>query len=83
MGPRHEQTRVADRIKDLAIRGKFCLTCTIRNHIYALLGAQLTPEINFWKRVHFSLTLCDPMDCSTLGFPVLHYLLEFAQIHVY
>ena len=28
-------------------------------------------------------TLCDPMDCSTLGFPVLHYLLEFAQTHVH
>ena len=25
------------------------------------------------------LTLCDPMDCSTSGFPVLHYLPEFAQ----
>ena len=23
------------------------------------------------------------MDCSTLGFPVLHYLPEFAQTHVY
>ena len=28
------------------------------------------------------LTLCDPMDCSTPGFPVLHYLPEFAQSHV-
>ena len=28
------------------------------------------------------LTLCDPMDCSTPGFPVLHYLLEFAQTHI-
>ena len=27
------------------------------------------------------LTLCDSMNCSTPGFPVLHYLLEFAQIH--
>ena len=27
--------------------------------------------------------LCDPMDCSTPGFPVLHYLPEFAQIHVH
>ena len=27
------------------------------------------------------LTLCNPMDCSTSGFPVLHYLLEFAQTH--
>ena len=29
------------------------------------------------------LTLCDPMDCSIPGFPVLHYLLEFAQIHMH
>ena len=28
------------------------------------------------------LTLCSPVVCSTPGFPVLHYLLEFAQIHV-
>ena len=28
-------------------------------------------------------TLCDPMDCSTPGFPVLHYLLELAQTHVH
>ena len=28
-------------------------------------------------------TLCDPMDCSTPGFPVLHHLLEFAQNHVH
>ena len=29
------------------------------------------------------LTLCSPMDCSTPGFPVLHYLPEFAQTHVH
>ena len=29
------------------------------------------------------LTLCDPMDCSSPGFSVLHYLPEFAQIHVH
>ena len=29
------------------------------------------------------LTLWDPMDYRTLGFPVLHYLLEFAQTHVH
>ena len=27
-------------------------------------------------------TLCDPMDCSTPGFPVLHHLLESVHIHV-
>ena len=29
------------------------------------------------------LTLCDLMDYSTPGFPVLHCLLEFAQIHAH
>ena len=29
------------------------------------------------------LTLCDPMDCNTPGFPVLHHLLELAQTHVH
>ena len=28
-------------------------------------------------------TLCDPMDCSMSGFPVLHHLPEFAQTHVH
>ena len=28
-------------------------------------------------------TLCDPMDCSMPGFPVLHCLPGFAQIHVH
>ena len=28
------------------------------------------------------MSLCDPMDCSTPGFPVLR-LLEFAQTHVH
>ena len=29
------------------------------------------------------LTLCDPTNCSTPGFPVLYYLLKFAQTHVH
>ena len=29
------------------------------------------------------LTLWDPMDCSTPGFAVLHYLPEFTQTHVH
>ena len=28
---------------------------------------------------HLCLTLCNPLDCSMPGFPVLHHLLEFAQ----
>ena len=29
------------------------------------------------------LTLCNPMDCSTPGFPILHYLPEFAETHIH
>ena len=41
----------------------------------------------FWRLVQFSsvtqscLTLCNPMDCSTPGFPVHHQLPEIAQTH--
>ena len=29
------------------------------------------------------LILYDPMDCSMPGFPVLHYVPEFAQTHIH
>ena len=29
------------------------------------------------------LTLCEPIDCSTPGFPIHHHLLELAQTHVH
>ena len=34
----------------------------------------------FCSAPQLCLTLCDSTDCSTPGFPVLHYLLEFAQL---
>ena len=41
-------------------------------------------QCTFWCSVAKSrLTLCNPKDWSTTGFPVLHYLPEFAQTHVY
>ena len=30
----------------------------------------------------FYVTLCNPMDCSTPGFPVLHHLPEFTQMFI-
>ena len=29
------------------------------------------------------LTLCDSMNCSMVGSPIFHYLLEFVQIYVH
>ena len=33
--------------------------------------------------IHLYPTVCDPTDCSTPGFPVLHCLPELAQTHVH
>ena len=47
------------------------------------------PETKIKDTVQFSsvaqsyLTLCDPMDCRTPGFPVHHQLPEFTQSHVH
>ena len=35
------------------------------------------------QSLRFVWLFCDPMDCSTPGFPVLHHLPEFAQTHVH
>ena len=51
--------------------------------------SMLTPRPLYPNLIGFSsvarscLTLCDPMDCSTPGFPVHHQLPEFTQTHVY
>ena len=39
--------------------------------------------IQFSSVAQSFLTLCDPMDCSSLGFPVHYQLLELAQTHVH
>ena len=39
-------------------------------------------SVQFSSVIKLCLTLSDPMDCSTPGFPVHHQLLEFTQTHV-
>ena len=40
-------------------------------------------SVQFSSVARLCLTLCNPMNCSTPGFPGLHRLLEFAQTHVH
>ena len=40
-------------------------------------------EDKFSSVAQLCSTLCDPMDCSTPGFPVHHQLSELAQTHVH
>ena len=37
----------------------------------------------FSSAAQLCLPICDPMDCSTPGFPIRHQLLELAQTHVH
>ena len=49
------------------------------------LSEWVPDQVFVWRSwfVKSCLTLCDPMDCSTSGVPVLHHLLELAQTHVH
>ena len=43
----------------------------------------LNLSVQFSSVTQSSLTLCNPMDCRTPGFPVHYHLLEFIQTHVH
>ena len=55
--------------------------------IYVLDNTLMTNFVSITLLLLFSrlvsLTLCEPLDYSTPGFPVLHQLPEFAQTHVH
>ena len=44
-------------------------------------GPAPTLPVQFSSVAQSCLTLCDPMDCSTPGFPVLPHVPELAQTH--
>ena len=47
------------------------------------LNPGLCTPVQFSSVTQSCLTLCNPMDCSTPGFPVHHQLLELTQTHVH
>ena len=56
----------------------------VKPGVYVLLCLQLSikcSKIFCCSVANLCLTVCDPMDCSTPGFSVLHYPLEFAQTY--
>ena len=58
-------------------------------HVWSSLSRDQTSVPCIVSPVQFSsvtqlcLTLCNPMDCSMPGFPVIHQLLELTQTHVH
>ena len=55
-------------------------TCNALSHVSKCTVAYCHPLVVV---AQLCSTLCDPMDCSRPGFPVLHYLLEFAHTHIH
>ena len=51
--------------------------------ISGVLAELLFPDWFYCSIIQSFPTLCDPMDCSTSVFPVLHHLPEFAQTHLH
>ena len=55
------------------------------NHVHRLkwMDYLWLPTLEFSSVTQLCPTLCDPMDCSTPGFPVHHQVPELAQTHVH
>ena len=51
--------------------------CTRKHQYHIYISVQ------FSSVTQSCLTLCDPVDCTTPGFPVHHQLLELTQTHVH
>ena len=71
-----------------------CCSCWLSICPEGNSGCRMRPFMhqgNWWNRslgcycsvAKLWLTVCDLMDCSTPGFPVLHHLPEFPQTHVH
>ena len=83
--PMHECCTVgSDNLKgaDLREGGVVCVRGLFPGGLFPL---QQIDYLSFcgWSVAQSFLTLCDPMDCSMPGFPVLHHLPELAQTHVH
>ena len=72
-----------DRIHITSVRVKWISTCFY--FLYVLKFHQHIVDLLCFcvSLFHLCPTLSNPMDCSTPGFPDLHYLPEFAQTHVH
>ena len=56
---------------------------TLERHLESCLLARWNILLDGSVQLLSHVQLCDPMDCTTPGFPVYRQLLEFTQTHVY
>ena len=70
------------QVQAWAMDSRFCFVFffLILTHIHFGILSRERFVWNSCSLTHSCPTLCHPMDCITPGFPVLHYLLEFAKL---
>ena len=59
------------------------LLCDSNPRLYEAQAVTTPDAPQFSSVAQSRLTACNPMDCSTPGFPVHHQLPEFTQTHVH
>ena len=82
--------RSGSLVKEMFKSLVFGHTAKLKFEDFLSSGSTFFPRVA-WKNIQFCccsvaqlcLTLCDSMDCSMPGFPVLHHLLELTQTHVH
>ena len=69
----------------LPTRDQTCISCHVHWQVDSLPPAPLGKPVKMccYLVTQSYPTLCNPMDCSMPGFPVLHHLPELAQTHVH
>ena len=83
---------IADRPSEMSVE-KLVIPSTFLKFLWDILMPPFSSDTCWALLVYVSVqfssvakscpTHCDPMDCSTPGFPVLRYLPELAQTHVH
>ena len=89
------QSELTECLSEWILGSDFCAWVqTNYGYVFGLWGARLAGEtwqlqlafamgyVQFSSVIQSCPTLCNPMDCSMLGFSVLNQLLDFAQTHV-
>ena len=82
----HGVTKSRTQLRDFHFHFTFqrrCLPMKMKTHTYRRHRSIMFICCYCCSVTNLCLTLCNPMNFSTPGFPVLHCLLEFAQTHVH